>query len=276
MRGAGGNFHIVGWRQIYSSEVEFVKKMPQKVLQTLGAVLLVLLIGAACVQPGAPSAQTLWIFRPTPNPVAVAQEPEDSEYLVVIDAGHGGKDGGAVGKNGTVEAQINLSVAFYLKEALEAAGIDVLLTRTDENALAGTKKTDMAARKQIVETPGVDVVVSVHMNSFKDRSVRGPMAFHMKDSERGKQLAQYVVASLCEAVAHPLRNANPGDFFMVRESPVPAVLVECGFLSNAEDEALLNDPEHQQKLAGAICQGVLNYLRESGNAPQSPEQTDKI
>ncbi len=188
-------------------------------------------------------------------------EPIRRAYTVVLDVGHGGVDGGAVGiHTGVVEAGLNLIVAKKVGAELEAQGVTVVLTREDENALAKGKKPDMQARKEIMSGENVDVVISIHMNKFRDTSVKGPMAFYMKESGEGEKLATCVIKGVCEAVGFPQRKANPGDYFVIRESPVPAALVECGFLSNSEEELLLQDEAYQQKLAEGIAQGVTAYL----------------
>ena len=120
----------------------------------------------------------------------------------------------------------------------------------------------MAARGAILSDEGVDLTVSVHMNMFSDRSVSGPMVFYMEGSQEGEKLAGCVIESVCEAIGHPARPANPGDYYVLRAGSAPGIIVECGFLSNAQDEALLLDPVHQQKLANGIAAGVLEYLGE--------------
>ena len=192
-----------------------------------------------------------------------ASGPEEIKraFIVVVDAGHGGIDGGAEGsKTGIAEAGLNLSIAKLVQEGLEAEGVIVLMTRTDENALDKGKKADMAARKAIMCEPGVDIVVSIHMNKFSDPSVKGPMAFYMQGNDEGQRLAEFVIAALCEAAERPIRRANPADYFIIRESPCPSILVECGFLSNPGDEALLQDPQHQRKLATGVVTGLMAYL----------------
>ena len=227
-------------------------------------VCIVGVFGARMLGSGAPAAEG-------PGAEAAGAETPAHAYTVVVDAGHGGVDGGAVGsKTGVVEAGLNLTVAFAVRDALEAEGINVLMTRTDEDALADTKQGDMQARRKLMNTEGVDLVVSVHMNRFTDPSISGPMAFYMKGSAEGQRLAERVIASVCEAVGRPVRSANPGDYFVIRESPAPSVLVECGFLSNAEDEALLQTEAHQQKLARGIVDGILAYLAEGSGASASP------
>lgn len=182
-------------------------------------------------------------------------------YTVVVDAGHGGEDGGAVGaKSGVAEAGLNLTVAKLLREELTSRGITVLMTREDEDALARGKKADMAARREVMNRENVDAVVSVHMNKFSDSSVHGPMAFYMQGSAEGEKLATGVIHAVCDAIGAPRRFANPGDYFVIRESDPVAVLVECGFLSNAEDERLLQTAAHQRLIAKGVADGVVEYL----------------
>jgi len=182
-------------------------------------------------------------------------------FTVCIDAGHGGMDGGAVGTDtGVVESTLNLKVAKLLKSKLEARGVKVIMTRTDENALGKTKGADMQRRGEILRDPSVDLVVSIHMNIFSDRGVSGAMAYYMAGSQEGERLAQSVIDSISAATAQKPRAANPGDYFVVRECAAPAVLVECGFLSNPADEQKLQDPAHQQTLAKAIADGVMAYM----------------
>lgn len=201
---------------------------------------------------------------------AVAATYSEDQPLVVVDAGHGGADGGAVGiQSGMKEDGINLAVAKLVEAGLREAGCNVVMTREDENALADTKNGDMQKRREIMRQDGVDLVVSVHMNKFNDRSVRGPMAFYMKGSSEGERLATSVIESVCEAIGNSKRPANPGDYFVIRESIAPAVIIECGFLSNSEDEVLLQDPAHQKKLAEGIVGGVMAYL----NAPKANSPT---
>ena len=104
------------------------------------------------------------------------------------------------------------------KEELEALGMEAILTRSDERALAEGKKADMAARGKIMNGEGVDLVVSVHMNKFTDPSVHGPMAFYMKGSAEGERLAKTVIDSITDELGAPRRIANPGDYYVIRES----------------------------------------------------------
>lgn len=183
-------------------------------------------------------------------------------YVVVVDAGHGGWDGGAVGVDtGVVEAGLDLAYALCLKEELNSRGFTVVLTRQDENALGATKREDMAARRVIMNESDADVVVSVHMNKFRDRSVSGPMAFYMKGSESGQALAEAVIDGVCASLGRSSRRANPGDYYVIRESVPPAVIIECGFLSNQEDEALIQTEEYRAAIVRGVADGVEAYFK---------------
>ena len=198
-----------------------------------------------------------WIEKQT----AIAEVRGDGIVTVVVDAGHGGADGGAVGNDTKVqEATLNLAVAKMVEERLQESGVRVRMTRTDDQALASDKAADMQRRREMLNAEDVKLVVSIHMNSFPDRSISGAMAYYMAGSGEGQQLAQTVIDAVCDSIGRNRRLANPGDYFVLRECSSPAVLVECGFLSNSEDEMLLQDADHQQKLAIAIADGVMEYL----------------
>ena len=188
--------------------------------------------------------------------------PEDA-CVLLIDAGHGGFDGGAVGEEtGVIEAELNLSIAKLLADELTRKGFYVVMTRTDDRALGDTKRADMEARRELMQSERIDAVVSIHINKFRDRSVSGPMVFYMKGSDSGKALAETVIYSLCEHVGRPQRYANPEDLFVLRVPKAPSVLIECGFLSNASDEAQLITEAYQRKLAEGAAEGIANYFAQ--------------
>lgn len=190
----------------------------------------------------------------------------DEATVILVDVGHGGADGGAVGtRSGVAESGLNMQVSELLARELVARGFNALLTRNGEYALADTKDADMQKRRELMQMSCIDLCVSVHMNFFTDESVSGPMVFYMRGSTEGEKLATSVVESLCTALGRPKRLANPEDLFVLRVPSAPSVLVECGFLSNAQDEALLQTEEHQLLLARAIADGIELYL--SGGAP---------
>ncbi|MCL2694773.1 MAG: N-acetylmuramoyl-L-alanine amidase [Clostridiales bacterium] len=184
------------------------------------------------------------------------------DYFVAIDFGHGGFDGGAVGLDTQVkESDLTLIVGRKVAALLAENNVQVILTRTDGDALAETKQKDMNIRAKILKTEGLDAVVSIHMNRFiKDRKVRGPMAFFQAGTEEGKALAQEVIDAMTLAVGAKSRLACPGNNMVTRVPTAPAVLVECGFLSNAQDEENLQQEEYQDLLAQAIVAGLMKFL----------------
>lgn len=187
-------------------------------------------------------------------------------FTVVLDAGHGGVDGGVVGKTtGVKESEINLSLVYALKEDFENAGFKVVLTRTDEGGLYGLptkgfKRRDMQKRREIIEEASPAVMLSVHQNYFpSDPSRRGGQAFYRMGSASGQKLAQSIQAEL-NTLSQREHSALTGDYYMLECTNFTSVIVECGFLSNAEDEALLTDPSYREKLANAIFCGTLAFL----------------
>ena len=212
--------------------------------------MLLLCILAGCARPAASTA---------PERVPLPTPPR---WYVILDAGHGGFDAGASGVDtGVKESELNLQVALLVQTALEDAGVRVLMTRTGDGALGDTKKADMARRGELLRAEGADAAVSIHMNKFSDRRVRGPMAYYQAGAAAGQALATCVIDSLTEALRLKPRLANPGNNFVTRVPACPAVLVECGFLSHPEEERLLQDEAYEKAIATAIAQGVLTFLK---------------
>ncbi len=187
------------------------------------------------------------------------------KYTIVIDAGHGGIDGGAVGKKtGVTESEINLEYAETLKEICEGFGMRVVMTRKDMNGLynplaPNRKRSDMEKRRQIIEASGADLVVSVHMNAFPRASSRGAQVFYGLDNERGKALATSVQSLLHKTTEYAKTVAKEGDFYILNCTPLPGVLVEFGFLSNAEEERLLVNDDYRHQMCYAVATGILSF-----------------
>lgn len=190
----------------------------------------------------------------------------NSKYTVVIDAGHGGIDGGSVGTDtGVIESKLNLDYAYNLAGQLNQMGISCVLTRKDENGLYDSsakslKKSDMLARKEIIEKANPNLVISIHMDSFSLSSTSGSQAYYKKGSESGKVLAQSIQKQLLCNFENAKKNEKVGDYYIVNCTELPAVLVECGFLSNQIEERLLQDKNYQNKMCYSIMCGVLDFL----------------
>lgn len=192
---------------------------------------------------------------------------EASRLVVVIDAGHGGVDGGVVGKqSGVKESDINLAMARQLQTVFEEAGFFVVQTRLTEAGLygaatAGYKKRDMQKRAKIINESAPALVISVHQNFFSLPSRRGAQVFFRESSPRSCLLAQEIQKSLNEMPECVKKtNALKGDYYVLNCSDYPSVIVECGFLSNAEDEKLLLSAEYREKIVRAILKGSLSFL----------------
>ncbi len=178
---------------------------------------------------------------------------------VVIDAGHGGVDGGVVGANtGVKESDINLAVSKCLKEFLTEAGYRVVMTRTSEDSLKKGKLKDMEARKDIILDASAHLVVSIHQNRYPRSYVKGAQVFFAPAGEN-KDIADTMQSVLNDRLGCA-RNAAKGDYYILQCSSVPSLLVECGFLSNPEEEALLVTPDYQQKVAYAIFCGINHIM----------------
>ena len=186
------------------------------------------------------------------------------DATIVLDTGHGGWDPGKTGTNGADEKLLNLAVVEKLAEYLEQGGSEVILTRDSDAALGKGKKADMAERKKIANETGADILVSIHQNAFPSARAKGAQVFYHKSSEKGKVLAECVQESLRSRVdGSNIRQAKENkEYYILRTTEIPAVIVECGFLSNAEEERLLNDAEYQEKLAWAIYCGILDYFEK--------------
>lgn len=185
------------------------------------------------------------------------------QYTIVIDAGHGGIDGGAVGKI-TNERDINLEYAETLKDVCQNLGMRVVMTRTDENGLyspfaANKKRSDMKKRKEIIEKSDADLVVSVHMNAFPSSASRGAQVFYGIENERGQVLAEKVQDSLHNSISYAKATAKKGDFYILNCTSLPGVLVEFGFLSNLEEEKLLVTESYRKSMCQSVAFGILSF-----------------
>lgn len=189
---------------------------------------------------------------------------------IVIDAGHGGRDGGSVGINGTIEKEINLKYALTLKEKLVDSGYRVELTRrTDDGLYSETalnkKMSDMRARFNIIQKTNPNLVISIHMNSFNSPTARGAITYYRNGDEASKRCADLVQASLniyCEA---PSAQGKVGDYYILNCSYYTSILIECGFISNPEEERLLNTDSYREKFIDAVYSGILLYFGNSNN-----------
>ncbi|MBE6054600.1 MAG: N-acetylmuramoyl-L-alanine amidase CwlD [Clostridium sartagoforme] len=196
----------------------------------------------------------------------------ENDKIILIDPGHGGFDGGAKSKNGVVEKDINLKISLKLKEVLEGKGYKVYLTRESDEALGNSgstikekKREDLKKRRDMKKEVKCDVFVSIHQNMFPQEKCYGAQVWH-SSNEVSKKLADSIQNSIKETLNdNNKRVSKPaGDSYLILRDDYSgaSVLVECGFLSNMQEEKELQTEEHQNKLAEGISLGIERYFEE--------------
>lgn len=182
------------------------------------------------------------------------------QYCVVLDPGHGGGDPGKVGVNGEKEKDLNLKIACKVQKLLSDAGIRVIMTRDEDEALNG-KLEDMKRRVTLINDTAPNLAVSIHQNSYTDSSVKGAQVFYHTSSEQGRMLALIMQEELYRMDEQNHRQAKGNEnYYMLKNTEIPTIIVECGFLSNPEEADLLCSEEYQKKMAEAIFEGIIKGL----------------
>ncbi len=194
-----------------------------------------------------------------------------SGKVIVVDAGHGGFDGGAVSKDGISEKNITLSISKYLKKYLEQSGAKVIMTRSSDTALNSDdsvkirqkKRSDLLKRREIANTSGGDAFISIHINFFSESKYKGAQVFYESKNPDSMKLA----ASVQEKMIDVLEKENKRTIAKIADNKilyqdlkVPSILAECGFLSNPDEAMLLNTEEYREKVAYSIYLGILEYF----------------
>ena len=199
---------------------------------------------------------------------------------IVLDAGHGGADPGKVGCNDVLEKDLNLKIVYKLKTLFENKGFRVVLTRKDDKVLADSgsknvKVEDLHNRVALITKTNPVMTICIHQNSFPDSSVSGPQVFFYDQSPEGETIAATIQESLNTALEPPKPRVSKSnnDYYILKKTPTPTVIVECGFLSNETEAAQLTDDAYQEKLARAIYQGACNYL-ENPTSSDTEETTE--
>ncbi|MDR1209866.1 MAG: N-acetylmuramoyl-L-alanine amidase [Clostridiales bacterium] len=184
----------------------------------------------------------------------------NARKVILIDPGHGGWDPGKIDNAGRLEKDINLKIATKLQRDLELGGGVVFTTRLSDVALADKKRADLNNRKDLAAVTGADILISVHQNSYPSPNARGAQVFYYGDSERSKRLAECIQKRMSETQDISGRAAKPNEsYYMLKRTTIPAVIVECGFMSNASDSAKLAKDEYQEKVAWSIYLGIIDY-----------------
>lgn len=197
-------------------------------------------------------------------------EADSSKIRIVLDAGHGGVDGGVSGVTTKInESEINLAITKKLEKLLVDGGFDVVLTRSTDAGLYGLatsnlKKKDMQKRKEIIEKANPTLVVSIHQNNYSLSSRRGGQVFYKKGDVNAKLLAESVQDNF-NLFYSDLKGYNvlTGDYYILNCTDYPSVIAECGFLSNEKDEKILTSEKGQEEIAYALFKGIVQYLSEA-------------
>jgi N-acetylmuramoyl-L-alanine amidase len=199
---------------------------------------------------------------------------EDKKRTVMLDPGHGGEDPGAVSDySGLKEKDVNLSIVLNVKQMLEAEGFNVILTREEDKLeyqpetknIIQKRKEDLTRRKKMMDEGSADIVVSVHLNKFPQTQYFGAQTFYPPNSPESQKLAGIIQKKLIEIVdPNNKREAmlKKEPIIILKDAKTTTTIVECGFLSNPEEEKLLGTKEYQDKLALAIKEGIVKYFEE--------------
>ena len=202
--------------------------------------------------------------------VRVSVDISDSKPVVIIDAGHGGEDGGAE-VDGVLEKDINLNISLMLRDMLCAEGYTVRMVRDSDisvysdgaDTLSQKKTSDLHNRVNLFNSDENNIVVSIHQNKFENSKYCGTQVFY-SENHKNHNIRTAVVKQLQPNNTRELKPATK-DIFILDQSTVPAVLVECGFLSNDEERKKLTDEEYQKKMSGAIMCGIIDYISKTEN-----------
>lgn len=205
------------------------------------------------------------------NAVATMAMPV-SNKVIVIDAGHGKPDEGAQSSNGTTEAQTNLKIALKLQNLLEQSGATVILTRSDEDAIYDLDKTTLKQKKisdihnrvKIGNESSADAFISIHLNKIPQEQYWGWQCFYKSNDESSQKLAKSIQQNLNDAIQKENKRVamKIDNVYIIKHVEIPISIVECGFLSNPEEESLLLTDEYQDKLAWGIYNGILDFFNQ--------------
>ncbi|MCF6139437.1 N-acetylmuramoyl-L-alanine amidase CwlD [Pseudalkalibacillus berkeleyi] len=188
--------------------------------------------------------------------------------IIVLDAGHGGVDGGAVGKGDIQEKEIALDISLKLRDYLQQAGALVIMTRETDKDLAGEgtqrirhrKTEDLLKRTEIVNTSNADMFISIHLNAIPSSRWYGAQVFYNPSIDENEKMAKFIQDQIRSNLENTTRKAKPiNNVYMIRKAEVPGALVEVGFLSNPNERELLKTKLYQTKIAASIYQGIMRY-----------------
>lgn len=228
-------------------------------------IAILLVVSIICVQR----------INSTPVPISVMAQYSTKLPTIIIDAGHGGVDGGSSGIDGTVEKDINLSIALMLRDTLEFYGFETIMIREEDksihsegaNSIREKKVSDLHNRLNIINSTENCVFVSIHQNYFEQTQYSGTQVFYSPNNPESKAMAEIMQ----KTIVNMLQNDNSRQIkqagktlYLLNNAKKPAIMIECGFMSNEKELALLKSEEYQQQMALSITNGILKYMESVG------------
>ncbi len=227
------------------------------------SIVFLFLIFLACFLTSSQSIKVMKRILPT-------EDTKDKQITIVIDPGHGGRDPGKVGVNNALEKEINLSIAYKLKNLLELNDIKVIMTRDEDIGLysesdSNKKMADLNSRIDIISSNKADLAVSIHQNSFSEEYCKGAQVFYYERSLEGKELANLIQSQLKKTILdgnHRQAKSNNA-YYMLTKTVCPLVIVECGYLSNGQEAELLLEEDYQERMAWGIHLAIMQYINEN-------------
>jgi N-acetylmuramoyl-L-alanine amidase len=230
--------------------------MSKKIFMAILVIALIFTVGKSAQFVSTVGENVITIFKD-----------KNKDITIAIDAGHGGIDPGKVGVNDALEKDINLAIALKLERNLAQNGINVVMTRTDDDGLyeesdTNKKVTDMKKRLEIIEAANPLLAVSIHQNSYPEPSVSGVQVFYYKDSIKSKEAATIMQAQMIKTLK-PEKQREAKDnssYYLLKKTSVPIMIVECAFMSNPAEADLLTQENYQEKVAWAVYMGIMEYI----------------
>ena len=214
-------------------------------------MVLFLLIGAIVAS---------WKLSELTASVAKEDKNGSNEVVIVIDPGHGGEDPGKVGINDALEKDLNLQISEKVATLLEEAGIKVVMTRKNDK-VPDRKKEDLDQRVNLINSTNPTLALCIHQNSYPDATIRGAQVFYHTVTEQAEDIASIVQEELRTVDPTNTRQIKENNtYYMLKNTKVPTIIVECGFLTNPEEAEKLTQEDYQEQIAQAICEGIIKWL----------------
>ena len=202
----------------------------------------------------------------TANVSKEEKKAKKDQVVIVVDPGHGGEDPGKVGINDVLEKDLNLQIAKKVKKLLEEAGIKIVMTRTNDK-VPDAKKEDLNQRVQLINETKPKLALCIHQNSYPDAKIKGAQVFYHTITPEAEDVASIVQEQLRTVDPTNTRQIKENDtYFMLKNTQVPTIIVECGFLTNPDEAAKLTQEDYQDQLAQAICEGIIKWMNGNGES----------